>query len=166
MRCEATPASRTRRGWRPLPSRCEILSRANGADNAYAALLLYLPTVGELVLDVHDADPAAIHAVRQHMRQAVARKLEDLLLGVLDRREPPNFDPSARAAGRRALRAGSLSLLSSLGGRHEKLIAQAYRSSTTMTETLAALGALSNIETDAFDMALRDFDVRWSNSPL
>jgi aminopeptidase N len=141
-------------------------SRAASLDQAYAALLLYLPTVGELILDVRDADPSTIHAVRQHVRKAVARTMEDLLLAVLERSEPATFDPSAAAAGRRALRAAALSLLSALGDRHEKLIAQAYNTAATMTETLAALGALSNIESPAFDTALADFEGRWAASPL
>jgi aminopeptidase N len=92
--------------------------------------------------------------------------MEDLLLAVLERGEPATFDPSAAAAGRRALRAAALSLLSALGDRHEKLIAQAYNTAATMTETLAALGALSNIESPAFDTALADFEGRWAASPL
>ncbi|MFT3725292.1 MAG: aminopeptidase N [Hyphomonadaceae bacterium] len=142
------------------------VSRATQNDPAYAALLLYLPTVGELILDVRDADPSAIQVVRQHLRRTVARSLEDLLLSVLDKAEAAAFDPSARAAGRRSLRASALSLLSSLGDRHEGLVAQAYRSAHTMTETLAALTALSNIESDAFNEALRDFERKWSSSPL
>jgi len=142
------------------------VARAANADSAYAALLLYLPTVGELVMDVRDADPSAIHTVRLHVRRAIARNLEDLLLAIIDKQEPAKFDPSARAAGRRALRASALSLLSALGDRHQDLIAQAYRSASTMTETLAALTALSNIESDAFDTALRDFESRWAASPL
>ncbi len=140
--------------------------RAVTADPAYAALLLYLPTVGELVLDVREADPSAIHAVRVHVRRAVARALEDVLLSVIDAREPAVFDPSARAAGRRALRSAALSLLSSLGERHEALIVQAGNSAATMTETLAALGALSNIESGAFDTTLATFETRWAGSPL
>ncbi len=142
------------------------VSRAAQSDAAYAALLLYLPTVGELVLDVRDADPSAIYVVRQHVRRAIGRALEDLLLSVLDKAEPVTFDASAKAAGRRALRASALSLLSSLGDRHEGLVSQAYRSATTMTEILAALTALSNIESDAFDTALRDFELKWKDSPL
>ena len=142
------------------------VTRAKQNDAAYAALLLYLPTVGELILDVREADPSAIHVVRTHVRRTVARSLEDLLLSVLDKNEPTAFDASARAAGRRSLRASALSLLSSLGDRHEGLVAQAYRSASTMTETLAALTALSNIESDAFDIALRDFESRWKASPL
>ncbi|HVY89212.1 MAG TPA: aminopeptidase N [Hyphomonadaceae bacterium] len=144
----------------------DSVARAAESDQAYAALLLYLPTVGELVLDVRDADPQAIHTVRLHIRKAVARSLEDLLLGVVDKAEPATFDASAKAAGRRALRASALSLLSSLGDRHERLVTQAYRSASAMTESLAALTALSNIESEAFDEALRDFEARWSGSPL
>jgi aminopeptidase N len=142
------------------------VSRAVQSDAAYAALLLYLPTVGELILDVRDADPSAIYVVRQNVRRAIGRSLEDLLLAVLDKVEPVAFDASARAAGRRSLRAAALSLLSSLGDRHEGLISQAYRSANTMTETLAALTALSNIEGDAFDAALRDFETKWKYAPL
>ncbi|MEZ6028133.1 MAG: aminopeptidase N [Hyphomonadaceae bacterium] len=140
--------------------------RAARTDPAYAALLLYIPTVGELILDMKDADPTAIHVVRLELRRAVTRALEDELLAALEKTEPTTFDPSAAAAGRRALRASALSLLSSLGDRHEGLIAQAYRGATTMTESLAALTSLSGIESSAFDAALTDFESRWSNSPL
>ncbi len=142
------------------------VSRAAANDPAYAALLLYLPTVGELVLDVKDADPSAIHDVRAHMRGAIAATLEQLLLGVLAKAEPKEFDPSAAAAGRRALRASALSLLSSLGDRHEALVTATYHAAGTMTESLAALSALSNIETGGFDRALADFETKWSASPL
>jgi aminopeptidase N len=144
----------------------DSVMRAATSDPAYAALLLYVPTVGELILDMKDADPAALHIVRLELRRAVARSLEDQLLAALERAEPTTFDASAAAAGRRALRGSALSLLSSLGDRHEGLISQAFRGATTMTESLAALTALSSIETGAFDVALADFESRWSGSPL
>jgi aminopeptidase N len=144
----------------------DSVTRASSSDPAFAALLLYVPTVGELILDMKDADPSALHAVRLELRRSMARTLEDQLLAALDKAEPATFDPSAAAAGRRALRSAALSLLSSLGDRHETLIAQAYRSATTMTESLAALNALSGIESGAFDVALADFETRWSSAPL
>ncbi len=140
--------------------------RAAAGDPAYAALLLYLPTVGELVMDVREADPGAIHEVRVAVRVAIATALEGLLLDVLAKIEPATFDPSAAAAGRRALRASALSLLSTLGDRHEMLVTRAYEAASTMTECLAALTALSNIETAAFDRALASFETKWSASPL
>jgi len=142
------------------------VTRAAEKDPAYAALLLYVPTVGELVLDVRDADPSVIHDIRGQLRVAIAEALESLLLAVLSKPEPQTFDPSAAAAGRRALRSSALSLLSILGNRHETLVSNTYRAAPTMTESLAALTALSNIETDGFDAALSDFEARWSASPL
>ena len=53
-----------------------------------------------------------------------------------------------------------------LEDRHEKLVSGAFRAATTMTESLAALTALSNIETGAFDAALAEFEGKWSASPL
>jgi aminopeptidase N len=140
--------------------------RAASGDPAYAALLLYLPTVGELILDVREADPSAIHEVRVAVRVAIATALEELLLNVLAKPEPATFDPSAAAAGRRALRSSALSLLSTLGERHEMLVTRAFEAAPTMTECLAALTALSNIETGAFDTALASFETKWSASPL
>ena len=140
--------------------------RAAPADPAYAALVLYLPTVGELVMDVREADPGAIHEIRLAVRVAIATALEPLLLDVLAKAEPPTFDPSAAAAGRRALRASALSLLSTLGNDYEMLVMRAYEAASTMTECLAALTALSNIETAAFDRALASFEAKWAASPL
>lgn len=135
-------------------------------DPAFSALLLYLPTVGELLLDVQDADPTAIHTVRQNVRMAMARSLEAFLLSVVEQTQPADFDASAPAAGRRALRTSALSLLSTLGPSHEGLVVRAYGTAKTMTETLAALAALSNIESSAFDSALKDFEARWSGAAL
>jgi aminopeptidase N len=142
------------------------VQRVAASDPAYAALLLYLPTVGELVLDVREADPSAIHDLRLIVRKSVATALERFLLDVLSQSEPKTFDPSAAAAGRRALRASALSLLSTLDTRHEALIMRAFEVAATMTESLAALTALSNIETDTFDRALGSFETKWSSSPL
>jgi aminopeptidase N len=41
-----------------------------------------------------------------------------------------------------------------------------FTAATTMTERLAALGALSNIESPAFDNALAAFEAQWAGSPL
>ena len=82
------------------------VKRAAANDQAYAALLLYLPTVGELILDVKDADPSAIHEVRAHVRRAIATTLEGLLLDVLLKAEPqrsirPPRRPDGARCGRR-----------------------------------------------------------------
>ncbi|MBI1361983.1 MAG: aminopeptidase N [Alphaproteobacteria bacterium] len=135
-------------------------------DPAYAALLLYLPTVGELILDMKDADPDAIHVARLGVRRAVARRLEEQLVAAAEQKESGAFDASAASAGRRALKSAALSLLSSLGKSHQDRIVRALDAATTMTERLGALGALSNIDSGAFDRALGSFEARWSGLPL
>jgi aminopeptidase N len=135
-------------------------------DAAFAALLLYVPTVGELVHDMIDADPAAVHAVRLRVRQALATKLEDTLVSAVDQPESGAFDATAQSAGRRALKSAAMSLLSSLDRRHQARIVSVFTSASTMTERLAALGALSNIDSPAFDEALATFEAQWSGSPL
>jgi len=158
----------------PEPARLEAYlaalnhsaTRAVEADPAFAALLLYIPVVGELIHDIPDADPSAIHTVRAAIRRAVGERLEKVLLAKVADTLPTTFDPSADAAGRRSLRSAALSLLSTLGSRHEGKIVAAFASATTMTESLAALTALSGIESDAFDKALADFEAKWSSAPL
>jgi aminopeptidase N len=135
-------------------------------DAAFAALLLYIPTVGELVHDMKDADPTAVHAVRLYVRRALARKLESALVAAVDQAESGAFDATAESAGRRALKSAAMSLLSSLDERHQGRIVAVFSTATTMTERLAALGALSNIESPAFDEALAAFESQWSGSPL
>ena len=135
-------------------------------DAAFAALLLYVPTVGELVHDMKDADPSAVHVVRLRVRRAVAGKLQDILVAAVDQPESGAFDATARSAGRRALKSAAMSLLSCLDERHQARIVAVFTSATTMTERLAALGALSNIESSAFDEALSAFEAQWSGSPL
>ena len=135
-------------------------------DPAYAALLLYLPTVGELVPDLKDADPDAIHSARLGLRKAVAKRLEEKLVSATDLRESGAFDASAASAGRRALKSAAMSLLSCLGETHQPRIIAALDAATTMTERLGAIGALANIDSGAFDRALADFAGQWSGSPL
>ena len=141
------------------------LSRAAG-DPAYGAVLLFTPSVGELIAGMKDADPDALHARRTALRQGLARTLEERLLAVLDLPEEDTFDPSAPAAGQRALRAGALSLLSTLGAIHGDRLSRAFHNARTMTTRLAALTALSNLEGDRFDEALATFEGTWSHSPL
>ncbi len=142
------------------------VTRVREHDPAYAALLVYIPTVSELILDVKDADPDAIFSIRSSVRTAVAEKLQPLLLSAAGQADSGAFDPSAEAAGRRAFRGAALSLLSALGDRHEAAISNAFETAATMTERLAALSALAAIDTPAFDRALTVFETKWKSSPL
>ncbi len=140
--------------------------KAAASDPAFAALLLHVPTVGELTQEMRDVDPDKLHAMRTALRQAVSRKLEDLLVPIAGRVQTGAFDASAASVGRRSLRSMALSLLSARGAEFETQLATAFETAPTMTESLAALTALSSVDTDAFDFALGQFEKRWSGAPL
>lgn len=140
-------------------------------DPAYAALILRMPTVGELILDQNDADPSKLHAARLTLKRAIARHMQGSLVATLQQTETGAFDPSASAAGRRSLKATAIDLLSRLQEDHAERISASFHSATTMTEKLSALNALANIESggsagEFFDKALLSFEEEWKEAPL
>ena len=140
---------------------------ANQNDPAYASLLLRLPTVGELVAEMEKADPDALQSQRVIIKTALAKRMRERLEKIVDNApDTGEFDPSAEAAGRRALISASLDLLSYLGDSQIDRIADAFETASTMTESLAALTALSGMESEAFDDALSVFEGQWSSAPL
>ena len=142
-------------------------ARAASDDAAFAALLLRLPTVGELVSEMEPADPDAIQAQRVRVKTALARRMKSRLEDIVDTApDSGEFDASAKASGKRALISASLDLLSYLGPEQTDRISDAFETASTMTESLAALTALSGMEGDAFDEALGVFESQWSSAPL
>jgi aminopeptidase N len=135
-------------------------------DAAFAALALRAPDLADLIQHVDKPDPDMLHAarvaVRAHMARALAPRLE-----VLARTpgETP-FSPDAAQAGRRALKSAALDLLAALGPSQAPTLAAAYASAGNMTERMAALEALGQVETTDFDDALAAFLDRWQDSPL
>ncbi len=133
---------------------------------AFAALLLRMPTVGELISDMKDADPSALQDVRLRLKSALAVRLQDRLEVIVDARDDGEFSTSATAAGRRALKSAAIDLLACLGESQIDRINTAFEAGSTMTESLAALSALSGIPGEAFDDALKVFESQWSSAPL
>lgn len=140
-------------------------------DPAFAALILRTPTVGELISDQSEANPSNLHAARLTLKRAIARHIQGSLVATIQQKEGGVFDPSAEAAGRRALKATALDLLSRLENEHSERIFESFNTASTMTEKLAALNALANIEgntsgRDYFDQALNSFENEWEDKPL
>ena len=132
-------------------------------DPAFRALALRLPGEDDMAATLHGAgitpDPARIWSDRRRMAGALARHLGPRLPALIDAlAEPGPFTPDARAAGRRALRIGALSLLSRIdGGRAAQA---AYRAANNMTEEVGALVCL--LENGLGQEELRLFETRWS----
>jgi aminopeptidase N len=138
-------------------------------EHEYRAAFLALPSEKDIALAIgENVDPEAIHTARQTLRAAIGRGLRKVLEGVYERSEPSEpYSPDAASAGRRALRHSALSLLVAGGSRFAaaKVKAQAQRA-TNMTEVMAALGIMSQMEDPAYEQALLRFHKRWKNDAL
>jgi len=131
-------------------------------DPAFRALALRLPSEDDMAQTLHAAghvpDPAAIHAARRRMQEAMAAQLGPRLPGLVrDLSEPGPFSPDARAAGRRALRLVALSLQSRLDG--GEAARAAFATANNMTEETGALACLLDIGKGQEEVAR--FAARW-----
>jgi aminopeptidase N len=138
------------------------------AEPAFRALMLGLPTEGDLAFSMTPADPAALHAARDALRGRIAVHLAaDLAELHTTLQEGGEFSPSAEAAGKRALRNAALGMLAS--DPHHDTVERAkghYFAAANMTDAMGGLGALMLIGGEAFDEALTHFYGRWRDEPL
>ena len=140
---------------------------ASKADPAYAALLLRVPSVSELFLERHPADPTALQSARNRLRPALAAHagLHALADEVLAAPSPTPFRPDAKQAGIRALRTALSSTLAASGAPARDKLAGLFSAAPNMTEQLSALRAL--VEIDGGDSgALTAFYEQWQDQPL
>ena len=149
----------------------EAVGRAlndQASDAAFKALLLALPTEGDLALEMSPADPAALHAARESLRLRLALHLDaDLRRLHSGLQDLGPFVPDAAGAGRRALRNAALDLLAVNPRSDVVEIARGhFMAATNMTDSLGGLNALMAIGGSAFDEALAEFFSRWRDEPL
>jgi aminopeptidase N len=137
---------------------------ASRTDPALAALLLRLPDIGEIFLDHTPANPVALATTRQAMKASIARQMASFISETLEAAPPMPFRPDAAQAGIRALRSACMDLASydeALGAKLPDL----FETATSMTEQLAALGALTSA-TGGATAALAAFFDQWKDNPL
>ncbi|MFP3942790.1 MAG: aminopeptidase N, partial [Alphaproteobacteria bacterium] len=137
-------------------------------DPAFRAQMLTLPGERELALAMEEVDVDGIHEARSALRRQLARDYGDDLRSVhhaLTVNEP--YDPGAAAAGRRSLRNACLSLLCAEESAESRGLAlHHYESANNMTDSMAALSALTHMQADEARAALDDFYGRWKDDSL
>jgi aminopeptidase N len=138
------------------------------ADPAFAALMLRLPDVGELMQLKGDCDPEDLHAARQFARSVLADQLDDGLNATFAAYDPGQaFSPSAQAAGARALAGATLDLMTAAGDDRAALRAENFfYASRNMTDMMAALSALSETGGPRYQAALDRFQHEFSDNGL
>jgi aminopeptidase N len=134
-------------------------------DHAFAAEALNLPAETFLAEQLEVVDPDALHESRNRLRRELAKNLESDLLSIYKalRIEAP-YSPDPLSTGKRALRNLSLGYLVEIG--HSKLAYEQFRSADNMTDTMAALTALANVDCPERLPALEAFYAKWQHEPL
>jgi aminopeptidase N len=140
---------------------------------AFRELALMLPSESYLAEQMAEANPAAVHRARQFMRQRLATALRDAWLGAYNAHTRPGpYEPTADAAGDRALKNLALGYLAELDEPSDavRLANAQYDAADNMTDRAAALATLiaAGAATGApvAERALDDFYRRFEAEPL
>ena len=144
--------------------------RAETLEKAFAAEAVALPSALFLAERMATVDVDGIHAAREALRRLVATTLKADLLRVYDsNRDEGAYSPEAGPAGRRALKNAALFYLAALAdtdtAERGRLAAQ-YRGATNMTDRIAALRLLIDIEGPERWEALGHFYGRFGDDAL
>ena len=136
-------------------------------DPAYRALLLSLPSQEAIAQAIVDEggipDPDIIYEVREDLGHEIALELEEHLPNLYhDMSVDGPYSPDATAAGKRALRATALGLMTKLDGGEAAL--QQFADADNMTEQLSALSLAINAGVG--ETASTEFYNQWKSDAL
>jgi len=134
-------------------------------DPAFAAEALTLPSETFLAEQMDVVDPDRLHASRNALRRAMAESMrEDLLARYQALQSKTPYSPDAQSMGRRALKNLCLVYLTELG--LSALAYEQFRRADNMTDAMAALGCLANLDCPEREPALEAFYAKWQDEPL
>jgi aminopeptidase N len=137
-------------------------------DPAFAAEALALPSEATLADEMAVVDVEAIHAVREEARAAIAASLATAL-GETYRSltDPGPYKTDGEAIGKRALRNVCLAYLAAGNpGGGARLAKAQFEAQQNMTDVLAALMVLTDIDCPERAAALDAFYQRWQDDAL
>jgi aminopeptidase N len=137
-------------------------------DPAFAAEALSLPSEAFLADQMAVIDVDAIFAVREAARAAIGRALREDLAAVYRRLEDTGpYHIDGTAIGRRALRNTSLAYLAAADPETGTTLAKAqFDAGRNMTDVLAALSVLNELDRPEREAALAQFYERWQGDEL
>ena len=134
-------------------------------DPAFAAEVLTLPSETFLAEQMEVVDPDLLHQSRNALRRALASSLKRDLQDLYENLKGKGpYSPDAISSGRRSLRNLSLNYLGELG--LSGLAYEQFKSADNMTDSMAALSVLANLDCPERTMALDGFYARWKDEPL
>jgi aminopeptidase N len=134
-------------------------------DPAFVAEVLSLPSETFLAEQMTVVDPDKLHEARNALRRALAGALKgefSNLYGDLFTGKP--YSPDAKSMGRRALRNLCLGYLGELGESGRAY--EQFQRADNMTDSMAALAVLANLDCPERGPALAAFYERWKDETL
>ncbi|PWQ92749.1 aminopeptidase N [Leucothrix pacifica] len=137
-------------------------------DHALRAEALSLPGESDIAGEVAEADPEAIHEVREFFIRTLANGMRLSLDACYDSlNQDEEYAIDAASMGRRRLKNVCLSYLASIDDEmiHQQCFAQ-FENANNMTDRLAALSALADIDCPERTKALEVFETQWKDNPL
>jgi aminopeptidase N len=139
-----------------------------GRDSAFAAEALVLPSEATLADEMTVVAVEAIHAARESARAALGQALAEPLSETYRRlADPGPYRTDGQSIGRRALRNVCLAYLAAGDRAFGARLAKAqFDAQSNMTDVLAALAALVDIDCPERTAALDAFYRRWEEDPL
>lgn len=151
----------------PVIDAVALTLAGRGADPAFVAEAVLLPSeafVGDQMLTV---DPDAIRRERLALQAAIGRALEGEWRAILADAAPPATDLSPQAKGGRRLRGAALAYLAAAGLDDGPALAfRIFSEADGMTERQAALATLAHGDSDERAHALDIFYQRYRDNPL
>jgi aminopeptidase N len=138
------------------------------ADKALLSEVLSLPSESTLGDQMALVDVQAIHAAREWLKQELATRLrEDLLQIYRENQQAGGFDIEHASMARRSLKNLALSYLMQLDDPEIHALAMSqFSEADNMTDVMAALGSLVQVDCAQREQALSAFESRWQDDPL
>jgi aminopeptidase N len=134
-------------------------------DPAFAAEVLALPAESFLAEQMEVVDPDRLHASRNALRTEIAQALKDDLLETYEKLKGKGaYSPDSASTGRRSLRNLALGYLGELG--LSALAAAQFGSADNMTDSMAALSTLANLDCPQRQPTLDAFYAKWKDEQL
>ena len=137
-------------------------------DPAFRALALTLPSEAFLADQMEVVEVEAIHRAREAMRRDIAHALRvELRETYHSMQSNAPFEPTAEAAGKRALKNLALAYLTALNEAEMwDMAVRQSRNADNMTDRMAALGLLTDRAGPERDDCLQGFYERYRDEPL